>query len=170
MGGPTRIRDRRVRLADNLADGATPGQIQNAIPSSMTEEDYQMFFLSRLREVIFGTDYNHHWYDNFEALGILPLISVSQRKTGIYFIGVLDGVNRVFKTPDKFVHANGLSIDVFHNGRRLIEAPIPDVRGGDFYCSESGGSGTGFDTINFLSFAPVSKSALVSDYQVAVPC
>jgi hypothetical protein len=170
MGGPSRIRDRRVRLADNLSDSKTPAQITLAIPSSMTEEDYQVFFLSRVREIIFGTNYTHHWYDNFEALGILPLAAVSQRKTGIYLIGALNGANRVFTTPDKFVHANGLSIDVFHNGRRLVETILPYGGMGDFFCTESGGSGTGFDTINLLSFVPVGKSILVSDYQVAVPC
>lgn len=169
MGGPSRIRDRRVRLADNLADGKTPGQIQLAIPSSITEEDYQVFFLSRLREVIFGNDPTHHWYDNFEALGILPLVSLGQRKTGIYLIGTLDGTNRIFRTPDKFVHANGLSIDVFHNGRRLVETPTADARSGEFFCTESGGAGTGFDTINLLTFIPVVRSVLVSDYQVAAP-
>lgn len=169
MGGPTRIRDRRVRLADNLTDAKTPGQIELAIPSSMTEEDYQVFFLSRMREIIFGQDPTHHWYDNFEAMGILPLISLGQRKTNITLIGALNGTNRIFTTPDKYVHANGLSVDVFHNGRRLLEAPTPDVRLGDFFCSESGGSGTGFDTINLLSFVPISKSVLVSDYQGAPP-
>jgi hypothetical protein len=167
MGGPTRIRDRRVRLADNLADNKTPAQITLAIPSSLTEEDYQVFFLSRLREIIFGNDPSRHWYDNFQALGILPLISVGQRKTGIHLIGPLDGTNRVFTTPDKFLHANGVSIDVFHNGRRLIESPTSDPRFGDFFCSESGGAGTGFDTINLLTFLPVGVSTLVSDYQVA---
>jgi hypothetical protein len=169
MAGPTRIRDRRVRLADNLADGKTPAQITLAIPSSITEEDYQVFILSRVREIIFGNDPTHHWYDNFQALGILPLLSLSQRKTGVWLIGALNGVNRTFQTPDKFVHLNGISLDLFHNGRRLLEAQASDVRTGDFYCSESGGPGTGFNTINLLSFVPVGRSALVADYQVAPP-
>jgi hypothetical protein len=167
MGGPTRIRERRVRLADNLTDGKTPGQITLAIPSSVTEEDYQVFFLSRLREIIFGNDPTHHWYDNFEAMGILPLVSIGARKTGVILVGPLNGTNRVFHTPDKYLHAMGVSLDVFHNGRRLLEAQTPDVRQGDFFCSESGGAGTGFDTINLLSFVPVGKSALVADYQIA---
>ena len=167
MGGPTRIRDRRVRLADNLTDAKTPSQILGAIPSSLTEEDYQVYFLSRLREVIFGNDPSHHWYDDFESLGILPLIA-QRRKTGIQLIGTLDGVNRTFTTPDKFTHVNGLSLDVFHNGRRLLEAQVQDVRQGDFFCSESGGAGTGFDTIILLSFAPIGRSALVADYQLAL--
>ena len=170
MSGPSRIRDRRIRLADNLTDAKTPSEILGAIPSSMTEEDYQVFFLSRLREVIFGNDPTHHWYDDFESLGIPSLAALAaqgKRKTGISFIGPLNSLNRIFMTPDKFVHANGLSLDVFHNSRRLVEAPVPDVRLGDFFCSESGGVGTGFDTINLLSFAPSSSSVLLADYQVA---
>ena len=62
---------------------------------------------------------------------------------------------------------NGLSLDVFHNGRRLAEAVSADPRQGDFYCVESGGIGTGFDTIVLLTFAPSVRSILVADYQVA---
>lgn len=170
MAGPTRIRDRRVRVADDLGDAKTPAQIQLAIPSSITEEDLQVFFLSRLREVIFGSDYSKHWYDDFQALGIPPLSQIAtvvNRKTGIPFIGVLDGVNRTFRLPDYFVHANGLSLDVFHNGRRLVETTVADPRQGDFICAESAGVGTGFDTVFLLSFAPSARSVLVADYQVA---
>lgn len=167
MAGPTRIRDRRVRVADNLDDTKTPSQIQLAIPSSITEEDLQVFFLSRLREVIFGSPSPHHWYDDFQALGILPLAALGRRKTGIPFIGALDGVNRTFTLPDKFIRANGLSLDAFHNGRRLVEASSSDPRLGDFVCAESLGVGTGFDSIVLLSFAPGIRSVLVADYQVA---
>jgi len=168
MAGPTRIRYRRIRLADDLDDQKTPSQIAFAIPSSVTEEDLQVFFLSRLREVIFGkpgVGPLRHWYDDFQTLGILPLNSL--RRTGIYFSGPQNGVNRQFLLPEKFVHANGLSLDVFHNGRRLVEAPILDPRQGDFFCLESAGVGTGFDTIVLLGFAPSSRSVLVADYQVA---
>lgn len=167
MAGPTRIRHRRVRVADDLSDSKTPSQIQLALPSSITDEELQVFYLSRLREVIFGSDYSKNWYDDFQALGILPLVALGQRKTGIPFSGSLDGVNRQFLLPDRFVHANGLSLDVFHNGRRLVEAALPDPRLGDFVCLESAGVGTGFDTIVLLRFAPSSRSVLVADYQVA---
>ena len=166
MAGPTRLRHRRVRVADDLSDAKTPPQIQLALPSSMTDEDLQVFYLSRLREVIFGTAPIHHWYDNFQSLGILPLIAM-QRKTGISFTGTLDGTNRAFQLPDRYLHVNGLSLDVFHNGRRLVEATLPDPRLGDFYCTESGGLGTGFDSIFLLRFAPSARSVLVADYQVA---
>lgn len=167
MAGPTRIRHRRVRVADDLSDSKSPPQIQLALPSSLTEEELQVFFLSRLREVIFGTDYTKHWYDDFQSLGILPLVALGRRKTGVPFSGSLDGMNRQFQLPDKFVRASGLSLDVFHNGRRLVEATMPDPRQGDFFCVESAGVGTGFDSIVLLTFAPSARSVLVADYQVA---
>ena len=166
MAGLTYIRDRRVRVADDLDDSQSPAQIRLAIPSSITEEDLQVFYLSRLREIIFGAGTTHHWYDEFQSLGILPL-AAQQRKTGISFVGVRDGVNRTFTLPDRYVHANGLSLDVFHNGRRLAEAPQPDPRLGDFLCTESQGVGTGFDAIILLSFTPVASSVLLADYQIA---
>lgn len=166
MAGPTRIRARRVRVADDLGDAKTPSQIQLALLSSVTEEDLQGFYLSRLREIVFGSDYTKHWFDDFQALGILPL-AATRRKTGVSFLGVQDGVNRTFQLPEKYIRANGLSLDVFHNGRRLVEAGLSDPRLGDFYCLESGGSGTGFDAIVLLRFAPSVRSVLVADYQVA---
>jgi hypothetical protein len=151
-----------------LGDAKTPAQIQLAIPSSITDEQLQTFYLSRLREVIFGTDLSKHWYDDFEALGLFPLLALSRRKTGVPFMGTLDGINRTFRTPDKYEHRNGLSIDVFHNGRRLVEASVPSPEYGDFVCTESGGVGTGFDTIVLLTFTPSVRSVIVADYQVAL--
>ena len=80
MGGPTLLRDRRVRVADDITDAQTPAQIELAIPSSVTEEDYQVYFLSRLREVIYGNDPSHHWYDNFEGNGTLPLTALYEHE------------------------------------------------------------------------------------------
>jgi hypothetical protein len=119
-----------------------------------------------LREVIFGSSSAYHWYDDFQALGILPLLGL-RRKTGVLFSGLLDGENRVFTLPEKYIHANGLSLDVYHNGRRLVETSLPDPRTGDFFCGESGGVGTGFDSIVLLRFAPSVRSILMADYQVA---
>jgi hypothetical protein len=170
MAGPTRIRQKRVRLADNLDDQRPAGPIANALTTSVTEEDLQVYFLSRLREIIFGAPsaIPSHWYDNFEGMGIFPLAALSKRKTGIGLMGVLDGVNRTFTVPlpDKFVHSNGFSICVYHNGRRLTGALSADPRLGDYYVTESAGAGTGFDTINLLSFAPVAHSNMTADYQV----
>jgi len=131
--------------------------------SSITQEDLQEFVLSQIKRVIFG-DHPGNWYLDFESLGIQPLSSV--RRTGINLIGPINGSNRTFTTPEKFLRANGASIDLFHNGRRLAEATSSDPRGGDFVASESGGLGTGFDTIVLLTFAPVAgRSVILADYQ-----
>jgi len=163
MAGPTLARYEVIRIADNLDDQKTAAQIKLAIPSSITEEDYQIFFLSRLREIIFGNG-TEHWYDDFQAAGIRPLRQLSQRRFQVQLVGSKDGVNRIFTTPEKFMHdpTIGLTIDVWHNGRRLMQGLNPSV--GDYSVSESGGLGTGFDTINLYTFAPIERSCLVADY------
>ena len=84
-------------------------------------------------------------------------------KQGISLSGVLNGVNKTFTTPDKFldgtVGANTFNILVQHNGRIL-------VKGTDYAISESGGPGSGYDTITLLTFAPDSDSTMIADYMV----
>jgi len=85
-------------------------------------------------------------------------------KQGEDLIGVLDGVNRTFTTSDKFINgiheSNDFRILLRHNGRVLVESV-------DYYLVESGGSGTGYDTI-ILNFSPKESSVLVADYVVAI--
>ncbi len=78
--------------------------------------------------------------------------------------GPLDLAGRRFQTVGKFEPS---SIAIYHNGRRLIRAVSPSPLLGDFYISESGGVGSGFDTIDFLSFTPAVSSKLISDYVAA---
>lgn len=59
--------------------------------------------------------------------------------------GVIDGVNTAFTTPGYFVEG---SLEVYYNGQRLRKGAS-----NDYTVLESGGIGTGFDTIN-LTFAP----------------
>lgn len=174
----TYVRYRQIRVADNLADQATPAQITSALTNSATQEDLQFFYLSRLNQVIFGTAYvSHHWYEDFLSEGILSLKDLSASiapvkvRTGVALVGPMDGANRIFRTtPDHFVHdpaGTGRDIEVWHNGRRLIWTSAANPGLGDFTVSESGGVGTGFDTITLLTFAPVGRSTLVADYQLA---
>ena len=66
------------------------------------------------------------------------------RRTGIALIGLVNNVNQVFTTPDKFVHEPGnRSIQVYYNGQRLLETD-------DYAVSESGGVGTGYDTVTMV--------------------
>lgn len=81
----------------------------------------------------------------------------------VVLIGVINGINRTFTTPDTFVQN---SIVVFHNGRRMVRSATTDPRGGEYFVSESGGPGTGFNTIDFLTFAPNGSSHMVADYDL----
>lgn len=178
MAGTTYVRYRQIRVADNTGDRATSAQISGALTNSVSQEDLQYYFLSRLNQVIFGAAYtSHHWYEDFLSEGILSLKDLSASlapvfvRTGYTLVGPKDGANRIFRTtPDHFVHdpgGTGKDIEVWHNGRRLIWTSVANPALGDFTVSESGGVGTGFDTITLLTFAPVGSSTLVADYQIA---
>jgi hypothetical protein len=66
-------------------------------------------------------------------------------RVGVELLGVVNGTNVTFTTPNKFVYQPGVvEIAVFLNGQRLT----PGV-GKDFVATESGGSGSGYDTIVF---------------------
>lgn len=61
--------------------------------------------------------------------------------------GVINGVNKTFTTSKNFIEG---SIKVYYNGQRLRVGAS-----NDYTVSESGGAGTGFDTIE-LAVAPRS--------------
>ncbi len=63
-------------------------------------------------------------------------------------LGIIDGVNTTFTTTSFFQEG---SLAVYYNGQRLRKGAS-----NDYTVSESGGIGTGFDTIN-LTFAPRSS-------------
>lgn len=83
-------------------------------------------------------------------------------KVGIGLVGSIDGINQTFTTPTKFVHVvGGETIRVFYNGQRLVEGVLDD-----YTVSESGGPGTGYDTV-LLAFAPKGSPGLdklMADY------
>jgi hypothetical protein len=71
--------------------------------------------------------------------------------------GLIDGVNTSFSTPEPFIHdPPRQTMELFYNGQRLF---ISD----DFLISESGGPGTGYDTVQTL-FAPRSGDKLLANY------
>lgn len=88
-------------------------------------------------------------------------ISVGRFRTGQGLVGVRDGTNHTFKISgnEKFTHnLPFLSISLYVNGIRMT---LLD----DYVISESGGSGTGFDTV-ILSQAPYQNDHLTADYVV----
>lgn len=84
-------------------------------------------------------------------------------RENIKLIGLLNGSNRTFFTPDKFIngsfYGNIFNITITHNGKELYENI-------DFTIGESGGAGTGYDTINLISFTPNRHSLLFSTYAI----
>jgi len=87
----------------------------------------------------------------------------SGRRIGEDLSAQVDGATDTFVTPTKFIHqAPGDSISVYLNGVRLRLGAA-----NDYTLSESGGSGTGFDTITlaFIPRAGASKpDILLVDY------
>lgn len=84
-------------------------------------------------------------------------------KQGQELIGTKDGSNPIFTTPDNFIQGtfenNEFRILIRHNGRVLKE-------GVDYIVSESGGVGTGYDTVIFKCTLPDESDEIVVDYVV----
>lgn len=99
-----------------------------------------------------------------EVTGV-PAVLPFEFKQGVTLIGVQDGTNNIFYTPDKFISGslsnNTFRISIKHNGRELVE-------GSDFIIAESEGSGTGYDMIIFTCTIPQINSILIVDYVVEV--
>ena|ERR1700733_1643747 len=81
-------------------------------------------------------------------------------------IGAIDNINRIFTVPppDKFIEGSFLNnefhIYVTHNGHQMKVNM-------DYSILESGGVGTGYDTIVFVSFTPIpGRSTLEASYVV----
>jgi hypothetical protein len=88
-------------------------------------------------------------------------IAVGRYRTGLGLAGVRDGTNTVFRVPggETFVHnLPFLTAVVYVNGVRMA---LLD----DYVIQESGGSGTGYDTV-VLSEAPYNNDHLTVDYVV----
>lgn len=87
-------------------------------------------------------------------------------RTGVLLSGVKNSVNKVFTTPDKFFHNAQRSMKLYLNGQRLNQGADGI---GDYLTSESGGVGTGYDTITFNVSVPAPRASdiLMADYFVA---
>ena len=68
----------------------------------------------------------------------------SKFRSGVQPSGAINGVNTVFSTPESFRHdPPNFDIAIYFNGQRVL-------RDDDFTVSESGGVGSGYDTITTL--------------------
>lgn len=124
-------------------------------------------------------------YDFLRDAGIVDGLSAGSSGSGdgysfpvvfrqnVPLVGTFDGANRIFTIPnsEKFVNGSISSGTAFlnhefrilirHNGRGLVESV-------DYLVSESGGTGTGYDTIIFISLTPRVRDSgtLIADYVV----
>ena len=80
------------------------------------------------------------------------------RHVGVALFGAINGSNTTFTTPVDFLNAGGDTIAVFYNGQRLFAGA-----GNDYLLSESGGPGTGWDTVTVL-FVPRLSDRLTADF------
>lgn len=86
-------------------------------------------------------------------------IQIGRFRAAQGLVGPKDGANESFTTPglEKFVHnLPFLDISVYYNGVRLA---LLD----DYMVAESGGTGTGFDTI-IMNVPPFANDHLFADY------
>ena len=92
-------------------------------------------------------------------------IAADRYRVGQNLVGLKDGANVTYTTPglEKFAHnLPFLDISIYFNGSRLA---LLD----DYLVTESGGVGTGYDTIILLVPPPVSNDHLLADYILQVP-
>jgi hypothetical protein len=97
--------------------------------------------------------------------GVVDGLSVAQAQLGEpwlsdqHFIGIQNSINTIFYTATKFLARPNDGATVFFNGMRMNI-------GNDYLISESGGPGTGYDTIIFIN-PPVVSDILRIDYRKA---
>ena len=85
-------------------------------------------------------------------------INKTDHRWDVELLGVKNGVNMVFTTPEDFEQVLNIRIRTYLNGQRLLEGG-----GNDYTVSESGGVGTGFDTVT-TAVAPQSDDNLTADF------
>jgi hypothetical protein len=92
-------------------------------------------------------------------------IAANRYRVGQNLVGPKNGSNVLYQTPglEKYTHnLPFLDISVYFNGSRLA---LLD----DYLVLESGGFGTGFDTIMLLVPPPLPNDHLLADYIIRVP-
>lgn len=110
-----------------------------------------------------------------ESAGIVNGLSVTSTGFPYLFrneqslIGIQDGTNRIFfvPSPDKFLDGtqpdgNAFAIYVYFNG-------LKQQQNIDYVVAESGGIGTGFDIVQFITKTPQSNTTLSASYVIAAP-
>lgn len=86
----------------------------------------------------------------------------TQYRTSVRLAPTIDP--RVFIVPEFFQHdPAAVTIEVFHNGRRLIYSNTQTPTDGEFFATESN-PGLGYDRVHLVSFSANSRSVLTANY------
>lgn len=87
-------------------------------------------------------------------------VPASKLRSGVVLSGAVNGVNTTFTVPEFFRHdPPSFDIAVYFNGQRVL-------RDDDFTVSESGGAGTGYDTVETI-FVMKTGDKIWADYVAA---
>lgn len=87
------------------------------------------------------------------------LVRGDDTKFQVDLLGPKNDLNLIFSTPDFFLET---TFRLYRNGVRQESGA-----GCDYVVSESGGAGTGFDTVTFFDRPPIVDENLFADYRVA---
>lgn len=96
-----------------------------------------------------------------DGQGLTPFQLAAHLRQDEELVGATNGVNITFILPngDKAINQTiGAKILVKYNGQALHEGAS-----NDFTVTESGGAGTGFDTV-LLEFSPLPGDLIAADY------
>lgn len=150
------LRLRETRESSTYDDQKTPAQILQAEAVADDLEEFLDFVISQLRQVLGTADWKDGVPVNLATvLAVLNSLAV-ERKRQRPLAGVKDNVNLVFTTPELFIAETE---KVYRNGVSL-------ERGGDYSISESGGVGTGYDTITLTAGSGLlAWEKLAADYE-----
>lgn len=147
-----RLRLIQVRKPESFDDQKAPLDIKTSGELGIDSQEQFEYLISQIRQIL-GTD---DWKDAVpRSLVDLAVIE----KCDVELIGAKDGVNVTFTTPDYF---RADSFKLYVNGLR--QARGLDC---DYEIAESGGLGTGYDTVVLDSrLAPYIGESVVADYIV----
>lgn len=151
------LRARETRRLDNPDDNRTPSQVAATDASAADWEVYAQSIITQLRRIMGTAD----WKDDPPTTLAYLLANLAVAGNFVWneeISGLKNGVNLVFTTAYAF-EVN--SLRVYLNGQRLRAGA-----GNDFSVSESGGLGTGYDTLTFASpeLAPLPGESVLADY------
>lgn len=143
-----------TRRLDDPNDNRTAAEIAGTDSSAPHLEAYIQTIITQIRRIMGTVD----WKDDPPTDLLSLLTAVPNFVWEEELSGTRNGVNLVFTTVNKF---DPSFIRVYFNGQRLHSGT-----GNDFTISESGGVGTGYDTVTFSSpeLAPLTGENIYADY------